>query len=144
MCLIVNDKIDSPTEPIIVYKVAKILENPSTKNLSANHKLFSPFCTKEIKVGWYKAEEELKLYKIRNNLSQINQGAIHCYTVEKEAKFTKELLDSFYDCPHIVLKCEAYPEDFVAFGIDNDVCYKQIFISDSEFNKIEEAISNFN
>ena len=127
MCLQIVNK-ESPTEKMVVYKLCEVIVNEATENLPKSIILLSAFFKKEIKAGWYEAEGTPKI--VRDNdfkyIRIIKEGIIHCYTEVPCIAFTNIIL----------LKCYALPEDFIAWGTNNEIGFKRIFVPKEEIERV--------
>lgn len=130
MCLVITNK-EPPIEKLIVYKEVIVLKNPAgkdNKEYPTSVKLFSSFYKKEIKSGWYEAEGIVNAKPLICNKKVfiIGAGVIHCYTKKISNYLT-------------LIACEAYPEDFIAWGIDFEIGYRKIWIPFSEIKRVFDA-----
>jgi len=132
MCLIVSehktiafrDKIKDK-KSVYVYKLLR-------RNTEY---LYTPYRYKIVTSGWFRAYPRNFDFTpmCKREGSSITDGAIHCYVDMKTA--LKNM-----DPDMIVVKCFAYTEDFIAMGLNNDVCFRKISISKSEYKRALKCV----
>lgn len=139
MCLIIVDN-PPPTERIPVFKKLMFHKDSSI--------LLSPFRYFEYKVGINQAKGNLEIQEVRDydwekkqffpqiKYRKIDSGIFHC--------FTNEIQAGKYQFGSVVIKGYAEPEDFVAWGTNEEVGVKKFSILKEDFDSALEKYINDN
>lgn len=131
MCLYVEQAKTNAFKPkkgkkIEVYKQIKIREVWDKVGLTNSkligYKLVTPHRQTDVEAGWFKPEKAID--KFTSNT--VHGGAIHAYTRN---------LRRYNGGMKIILKCQVYEEDVIAFGRNGEIAVKRLWIPLEEIER---------
>jgi hypothetical protein len=133
MCLVVNPRKKRPTKVTTVYKEVYIRTDGS---------IITQYMGETVKPGWLKAERPLTRARLKARLKKDRTNQDDC-TIIEEGAIHAHSKPQYHRQYSTLLKCKAYPRDFIAHGISGDVCYRKIFIPAEEIIRVlQECIED--
>lgn len=119
MCLTRNNERLAPKRTRTVYKLVTVVLDDMYDGPGPNVR--TVYQRTLVLAGWLVANGRVAGRK------RVGAGAIHAYTTLKLAKSRRR---------GTVIKCEAFPGDFIAWGIRGDVAYKRILVDKQELRRV--------
>ena len=117
MCLTVNENFAAPTEDFTCYKVLRV---------SGYKYYYSPYVGHQYVIG-----ETVVASGPLGQDYYYESGVLHAYTDYAAA------YDMYKKCkrgrlghPYAIVKCIGKPEHYVAHGMENDICFTQLFVKE--------------
>ena len=131
MCLTIDEQVtkkflekNKNKKEVVVWKIIKLWE----EGIHSPNKYVTPYFAAAINAGWFKTKGKLERSKsfVFPGRTYIGGGTIHVFTNRRAARLERKLIKGK------IIKCKALVKDFVAAGMDNDLCFKKIWISKEE------------
>ncbi len=128
MCLEIKSQVLPKS---LIKKNGRVTVYKMLEYSSLYQKFVTPYRREPINgCGWFEARLDACLQADIKHTQKVNGGAIHGYF--------EDIIYMPNGC--ILIKCEAYPKDFIALGKHKDICFKKIFISKTAILNAVKAI----